>query len=137
MTDDEQVLAILESFTVSWKSLDGAAVAECLENSALTTVIGTDPGEYIVGRDAYRSGWERGAYPTSVAAFDWAEEPVVVVEGTVAWAHGVVSYDMVVPDQSRVTGRMWISTTLRRKATWRIVHLHASYADQPVRSPTV
>ncbi len=125
----KHVLAVLKAFTASWKTLDGDAVAACFEDSLGTTVIGTDPGEYTVGRESYWVGWRNGVYPLSVAAFDWAEEPVIVIEGTAAWAHGVVVYDMVMRDTSRATGRMWISAALRRRASWRITHLHASYAD--------
>lgn len=122
-------LAVLEEFAAAWKALDGERIGATLELSAV--VIGTDPGEYTIGRDSYVAGWRRGGYPTAAASFDWEAEPIVVVEGAAAWSHGVIGFDLVVGDGTRVSGRMWISAALRRTDEWRIAQLHASYAEPP------
>ncbi len=129
----EQVAAVLARFAAAWKRLDGSAIAECFQADGRATVIGTDPGEYTVGMDAYRAGWAAGGYPVAARSFDWEEPPVIRIAGPGAWAHGVIVYDLTLASGDVSQGRMWITTALERSAldsggSWQLAHLHASYA---------
>ena len=131
--DIDQVNEALSGFADAWKQLSGSAIADCFGEDPQVTVIGTDPGEYTIGMDAYRAGWAAGTYPVAATSFDWEDPPNIRVDGRVAWSHGIVAYDLTLESGEVSRGRMWISTVLRRtnetdQNPWKIQHLHASYA---------
>lgn len=129
------VVAALHRFANAWKALDPVAVIDCFEDSATTTVIGTDPGEYHRGRDSYAAIWPDRPSHLVVHAFDWVEAPHVEVDGDIAWAHGLVNLDVTSDATRRTTATLWVTAVLRRRsvdAPWAIAHLHSSYSGAPI-----
>ncbi|WP_311879065.1 YybH family protein [Microbacterium forte] len=127
-----QVADLLDRFARGWKDLDGDQVTSCFVDSPATTVIGTDEGEFFVGWQAYSESWRTGR-PSHVTEFGWEDSRSIEIAGDVAWAHGVIDFD-ITSIEARAVGRMWITCVAREVSSrWLIAHLHASFAG-PVQS---
>jgi adenylate cyclase len=121
MEPSEEIRRVVERWTKAIAAGDGEAFLGRLSDDVGTSMIGTDPAEFWIGRES-RALWARqmeetGAFPVKATEIHAWEE------GTVGWAALRESID-------------WEGTTLESRATyilhlehgeWKVVHVHWSF----------
>lgn len=127
MSDQDDVLAVLDRFRAGWEALDADAVLDCFARDPQIVVIGTDEGEYWRGFEALVEPFRTMVGAFSDPVYRWDGLPRVQVGGDIAWADGRLDTSLTV-DGERLRVAMRSSWVLRRGAGWEIVQAHFSVA---------
>lgn len=130
VADEAAVRDVLERIRAGWERMDAEAVLACFEPGAGTVVIGTDEPEYWIGFGAFEEPFRRMTEAFTDTEYHWAEgEPLVEVDGGVAWSTGRLTARFVSAD-AHAELAMRTTHVLRRGAdgAWRIVQGHYSLA---------
>ena len=102
---------------------DSSLVAAHVSADPGTSVIGSDPDEWIRGGEAVAEFLRGEVMNAGGQAQFTAEGTEAFEEGTVGWATTRIT--ITLPDGGHVSPR-WSSVFHREDETWRFVHTHAS-----------
>lgn len=135
MTSADEVAAVLERFRAGWEALDADAVLDCFADSEETVVIGTDADEYWRGSDSFAEPFRAMGAAFEEARYGWAQGPVITVQGTLAWADGVLDTALTAGGH-RVEARLRTTWVLRAGPSgWKVAQAHFSVAPPAAVAP--
>jgi hypothetical protein len=127
VSEEDDVLAVLERFRIGWEHLDAEAVLGCFAGGPQIVVIGTDENEYWRGFEALVEPFRTMVGTFSDPVYRWVEQPHIQLHGDVAWADARLDTSLTTGEE-RLTVLMRTSWVLRRRDRWEIVQAHFSVA---------
>lgn len=130
MSAEAEVAAVLERFRRGWEENDIEGVLSCFAEADDTVVIGTDAGEYWRGYRSFVEPFRAMGSSFEEARYAWLDGPAIGVEGTLAWADGVLETVLRVAGET-VAARLRTTWLLRRAdGSWQVTQAHFSVAPE-------